>query len=420
MNKGEKQVLVTKFAYDHNQQNQLFHFQNQAFSSVWKYVHGLKAGNIVTCLGLFIFCLLFMGCQTQNLSDRLEQESNPQLSQLSLPEQRVIHIFKQASPSVVYITSMSRVRDRFSLSLYEREEGTGTGFIWDKEGHIVTNYHVIKEGNLAQVALTQHHQEINQKELQEVFSAKLVGIAPNRDLAVLKIDAPPDLLKALPVGNSNSLQVGQSVLAIGNPFGFDQTLTTGVISGLGREIKSVTQRIIKGVIQTDAAINPGNSGGPLLNSLGRLIGVNTAIYSPSGAYAGIGFAVPIDTVKRVVPQLIKYGREVRPSLGVDLDEGRFSRRYDLPGALILKVAPNGPAAQKGLRGFSFRRSNLIWGDFILKINDRATPHAEAVYQMLDELKVGEQVVLHIQRNLGKKAQIFRVEIILSAELDSFE
>ena len=365
---------------------------------------------------MYFFVYLYFGvaCQTQTPASQ-EQDEQLEKVLLSRSEQNIINRFQIASPSVVHITSMSLLRGRFRLSMYEREEGTGSGFVWDKQGHIVTNYHVIKQGNLAQVAL--HNDQSQLDQTQKVFDAKLIGVAPNRDLAVLKINAPDTLIKALPLGQSQNLKVGQSVLAIGNPFGFDQTLTTGIISGLGREIKSVTNRIIKGVIQTDAAINPGNSGGPLLDSRGQVIGINTAIYSPSGAYAGIGFAVPIDTVKRVVPQLIKYGREIRPSLGMELDESLLSKSYQLPGALVIKVQDGSPAQKLGMKGLSWTRRGLVLGDFILTINKKPCPDAESIYQHLDDFKVGEQVTLLVQSGLGARARQREVKLQLVSEFD---
>ncbi len=219
-------------------------------------------------------------------------------------------------------------------------EGTGSGFIWDEGGHIVTNYHVIKGADGAHVTLADH----------TTYRASLVGAAPDKDLAVLHIDAPKDKLVPIRIGNSTDLQVGQMAYAIGNPFGLDLTLTTGVISALGREIQSVTKRTIKNVIQTDAAINPGNSGGPLLDSAGRLIGVNTAIYSPSGSSAGIGFAIPVDEVNRVVPQLIKNGKVERPGLGVQVAHDQLARELGVQkGAVIVRAFRNSPAAKAGLR-----------------------------------------------------------------------
>ncbi|MCZ6452167.1 MAG: trypsin-like peptidase domain-containing protein, partial [Deltaproteobacteria bacterium] len=214
---------------------------------------------------------------------------------LSVEESLTIALFRKASPSVVNITTLTVRRDVFTLNLLEIPEGTGSGFVWDNAGHIVTNYHVIQNADVAQVTLAD----------QSTLKARRIGVAPDKDLAVLQIDVAKSRLRPIPIGSSNNLRVGQKVYAIGNPFGLDQTLTTGVISALGREIESVTRRPIRGVIQTDAAINPGNSGGPLLDSAGRLIGVNTQIFSPSGASVGIGFAIPVDTVNRVVPQLIR-------------------------------------------------------------------------------------------------------------------
>src|SRR5262245_59851892 len=211
---------------------------------------------------------------------------------LNAEERATIALFRQASPSVVYITTVARQRDFFSLNIAEIPQGSGSGFIWDQEGHIITNFHVIQGASGDKVTLADH----------SVWDAQLVGVAPDHDLAVLSIKAPKNQLRPLALGTSADLEVGQSVFAIGNPFGLDQTLTTGIISALGREINATTGRTIAGVIQTDAAINPGNSGGPLLDSAGRLIGVNTAIFSPSGSYSGIGFAVPVDTVNRIVPQ----------------------------------------------------------------------------------------------------------------------
>ena len=235
---------------------------------------------------------------------------------LSEIEKTNIDIYKKAKPSVVHITSIALERDEWSLNVQEVPEGTGSGFIWDDGGHIVTNYHVIKDAQAASVMLADH----------TPWRASLVGAAPDKDLAVLHIDAPKSQLVPITIGSSEDLQVGQMAYAIGNPFGLDLTFTTGVISALGREIQSVTRRSIKNVIQTDAAINPGNSGGPLLDSAGRLIGVNAAIYSPSGGNIGIGFAIPVDEVNRVVPVLIKKGKLDRAGLGAQIlaDQSRGS------------------------------------------------------------------------------------------------
>jgi S1-C subfamily serine protease len=216
-------------------------------------------------------------------------------------ETATIALFKSSAPSVVHITTHSVARDFFSLNVHKIPRGSGTGFVWDNLGHIVTNFHVVDGADIAYVSFGD----------RDDSPARLVGAAPEKDLAVLKIDIDPARLRPLPLGTSSDLEVGLKALAIGNPFGLDHTLTTGIISALGREIESSTGLPIKDVIQTDAAINPGNSGGPLLDSSGKLIGVHTAIFSPSGTYAGIGFAIPVDVVKWVVPELIKHGKVIR-------------------------------------------------------------------------------------------------------------
>src|SRR6266576_815207 len=251
-----------------------------------------------------------------------------------LPNERsTIALFRQASPAVVNITAIGVEQDLFSLNLYQIPQGTGSGFVWDTNGDIITNFHVIQNADAAQVTLAD----------QSNWKAQVVGAAPDKDLAVLRIDAPASRLHPIPIGTSKDLQVGQSVYAIGNPFGLDQTLTTGVISALNREIESVTRRPIQGVIQSDAAINPGNSGGPLLDSAGRLIGVNTAIYSPSGSNAGIGFAIPVDVVNRVVPELIRNGRVPTPGIGIVAGDETLGMRLGIKGVVVVRTVPGSPA-----------------------------------------------------------------------------
>ncbi|MBU1433001.1 trypsin-like peptidase domain-containing protein, partial [Myxococcota bacterium] len=277
---------------------------------------------------------------------------------LSDGESRDIALFAAASPAVVFITNIALYKRPFQLDPDALPQGAGTGLIWDERGHIVTNFHVIAHADALRVTLAD----------QRDVPAKIIGVAPNQDLAVLKIDLT-DLPPPLRVGRSDDLQVGQHVLAIGNPFGLDRSLTTGVVSALDRSIQAMSGRMIQGVIQTDASINPGNSGGPLLDSAGRLIGVNTAIKSPSGASAGIGFAVPVDTLKRVIPQLIKHGRLTRPQLGVRAAHAAISRRIGLEGVLLLEVTPGGLADQLGLKGTRRGRSGrLILGDVLLALN----------------------------------------------------
>jgi S1-C subfamily serine protease len=310
-------------------------------------------------------------------------------------EQATIDLFQRASPSVVQITSLQNRRSRIHFNVMEIPQGTGSGFVWDDRGHVVTNYHVIQNADRAEVTLSDN----------SVWSADIVGVAPDKDLAVLKIDAPPGKLGGIAVGTSADLQVGQKVFAIGNPFGLDQTLTTGIISGLGREIQSVTRRPIYDVIQTDAAINRGNSGGPLLDSHGRLIGVNTAIYSPSGASAGVGFAVPVDTVNRIVPQLIQHGRIVRPGLGIHIGNDQLADQLNLQGVLVIDVPPDSAAGTAGLEGAQAAPSGRwILGDIIVAVDGEAVRNSSDLYRVLDQREVGETVTLTVDRN-GKRRDL---------------
>jgi len=268
-----------------------------------------------------------------------------------------------------------------TLDVTEIPQGTGSGFVWDQTGHIVTNFHVVQAGDRASVTLKDG----------TTYPAQIVGTAPDKDVAVLKIDAPPQKLLPLPIGQSATLKVGQKVLAIGNPFGLDQTLTTGVISGLGREIKSVSGRSIFDVIQTDASINPGNSGGPLLDSAGRLIGINTAIYSPSGANAGIGFAVPVDTVNSIVPQLLKYGKLTRPALGIQPVPDQVAIQNGIDGVAILGVNPGGAAEKAGLGAVTQRADGFGLGDLIVKIDTMEIHRSSDLFHALDSHKVGDEI-----------------------------
>ena len=307
-----------------------------------------------------------------------------------LPEERAtVSLFHETQPSVVYITTLARQRrvDLFGRRFDRVQDGTGSGFLWDDKGHVVTNFHVIRNAETYQVTLHD----------QTTWPATRVGIDPDMDLAVLRIDAPPEKLRPIPVGSSNDLQVGQSVLAIGNPFGLDYTLTTGVISALGREVESITGRELEGVIQTDAAINPGNSGGPLLDSSGRLIGVNTQIVSSSGAWAGIGFAIPVDTVNWVVPELIGHGRVNRPQLGVTLVEGaRVRPRVD--GVVVWEVARNSGADRAGLRGVrQTRRGSIVLGDVITAIEGQPVRSVPDIRAVLEGQQPGDTVTVRLLR-----------------------
>jgi S1-C subfamily serine protease len=309
---------------------------------------------------------------------------------LAADEKSTIEIFRNVSPSVVHITTLTRRRDRLRLNVTEIPEGTGTGFLFDDAGHIVTNFHVIRSAQAARVSLADN----------STWSARLVGYEPNKDLAVLKIDAPAERLRKIDIGSSSDLQVGQKVFAIGCPFGLDQTLTTGVISGLGREIESVGGLPIEGVIQTDAAINPGNSGGPLLDSSGRLIGVNTMIVSRSGTYSGVGFAVPVDIVNLVVPELIKHGRIERAVLGVSLFEDSITRQLGIQqGALVRDVFKNGGAARVGIRPtFEDDDGDIHLGDVLVEVAGRPIRTTLDLLKALDGRKPGESVRVALQRD----------------------
>ena len=309
---------------------------------------------------------------------------------LAADELANIDIFKKASPSVVHITSLGAQRDLFSPTVQRVPRGTGTGFVWDDQGHIVTNFHVIQGATGARVTLAD----------QSSYDASLVGAFPDRDLAVLRIAAPKNKLPPLAVGSSRDLLVGQRVYAIGNPFGLDQTLTVGIVSALNREIESFNQRTIRGVVQTDAAINPGNSGGPLLDSAGRLIGVNTQIASPSGASAGIGFAIPVDEVNRIVPRLIRDGRFVRPALGVSAGSPALARAQNLPiGVALVQVAAGSAAAKAGLIPFRRdARGDIQAGDVITAINDEAIGDVDSMLNQLERHQPGDTVTLTLWRS----------------------
>jgi S1-C subfamily serine protease len=300
-------------------------------------------------------------------------------------EKGVEYLFSISSPSVVYITTSSYKQDYWSRDVYEVPSGTGSGFIWDTEGHIITNFHVINGADKAEVTLSD----------RTSYSADLVGYSKEKDLAVLKIKAPQKKLKPIKTGKSTNLRVGQFVLAIGNPFGLDYTLTTGVISALDREIQSQSGVPIRDIIQTDAAINPGNSGGPLLNSSGELIGVNTAIYSPSGGSSGIGFAIPVDVVRWVVSDIMKFGEVRRAVIGVSTVRDYNARAYGIDkGVIIYSVYQGSAAARAGLQGTT--KNSL--GDIITGINGNAVKNNADLILTLEKYKAGDKVQLTILRD----------------------
>ncbi len=323
---------------------------------------------------------------SQNLDPNAQPRIVTDRGDLASDEQATIKLFQTASTSVVYITTSS-IR-RYNFNLFEIPQGTGSGFIWDDDGHIVTNFHVIEGASRFKVTLAD----------KSTRQATVVGTAPDRDLAVLKIEGSTADLKKIAVGSSDDLMVGQKVLAIGNPFGLDQTLTTGVISALGREIKSRTGQRIEGVIQTDAAINPGNSGGPLLDSAGRLIGVNTAIFSPSGAFSGIGFAIPVDEVNRVVPQVIQHGRVYRAGLGVSILPDSVARDLELVGVIINQVGANSAAASAGFKPLRRAESGAPLFDLIVKIDDQQISSGNDLHSALYKHSVGDEINIEIVRN----------------------
>jgi S1-C subfamily serine protease len=319
---------------------------------------------------------------------------------LAADEKNTIEIFKETSSSVVFVTSIAIRRNFFSLNAVEIPQGTGSGIVWDTDGRIVTNFHVISDANTIEVTMAD----------KSKWKASLIGVAPDKDLAVLKIQAPARLLQPISIGDSKSLQVGQKVFAIGNPFGLDQTMTSGIISALEREIQAITGRVIRGVIQTDAAINPGNSGGPLLDSAGRLIGINTAIYSPSGAYAGIGFAVPVDEVNRVIPLLIQNGKLIKPGLGVSLADSRISERLGVKGMIIVEVYEGSGASKAGLQPTQQYAGEIILGDIITRVDGKSIRNFDDIRDVLDGHSVGDVVPVTIERR--------GVEMDVTVELDT--
>lgn len=317
------------------------------------------------------------------------------LAQLTEDEKNTIEVVKKTQNSVVYITNIQLVRDFFTWTEEAVPRGSGSGFIWDDQGHIITNYHVIEDGDLFNVTLP------NQEERQ----AKLIGKEPNKDIAVLKIEGNLKGLQPVKIGSSSNLQVGQKVIAIGNPFGFDHTVTTGIVSALGRSMPGVGGVTIRDMIQTDAAINPGNSGGPLLNSAGELIGMNTMIISRSGTSSGVGFAIPVDTIKKIVPQIIKFGKVIRPGLGISLLSDRYGQQLGIEGVVIYEVPPDSEAYQKGLRGLTRSRlGRLVIQDVIKEIDGKKVRSYDDLYNLLDSYNIGDKVTLTVERN-GKTRKV---------------
>ncbi|HXI01905.1 MAG TPA: trypsin-like peptidase domain-containing protein, partial [Candidatus Saccharimonadales bacterium] len=288
-----------------------------------------------------------------------------------------------------FVTTIALRRSLFSLDVMQIPQNTGSGFVWDSDGHIVTNFHVVEGGRAFSVTLAD----------QTTLDADVVGVSQDNDLAVLQVKAPKEKLPPIDIGSSGSLVVGQTVMAVGNPFGLDHTLTVGVVSALGRELEAPNGRTIHDVIQTDAAINPGNSGGPLLDSSGRVVGINSAIYSPSGVSAGIGFAVPIDTIKRLVPQIIQYGKPIRPGVGIHVLPDSATQRLGLQGVVIRDVTPDGPADRAGLVGLRRDRSGrILLGDVIVAIDGDPVQDMDDLMHAFETRGVGADVTVTVERD----------------------
>jgi S1-C subfamily serine protease len=343
-------------------------------------------------ISVLAFSFLLPNLQIMWATMNAEPRTVAARGELSDSEKTNIEIFRQASPSVVFITTLTNHVNQWTRDITRIPQGTGSGFIWDNNGHVVTNYHVVKGAAEVYVRLDD----------QRSFKAVLIGASPEHDLAVLRLPMPVKLPPALPIGTSHDLQVGQAMYAIGNPFGLDHTLTTGVISALNRSIGTDEGVTIKDLIQTDAAINPGNSGGPLLDSAGRLAGINTALFSPSGVYAGIGFAVPVDTVNRVVPQLIARGHYQRPTLGISVDDRinrLIKRQLKVEGVPILAIEPGSAAANAGLRGARILGNDgIVPGDIIQNIGSYEIKDTATLLDALDNYRIGDKVDVRFLRD----------------------
>jgi S1-C subfamily serine protease len=357
---------------------------------------------LVIALSLLLVLQAWLPRMLERSAEHAEPRSITPRGDLAEDEKSTIKLFEQSSKSVVFITTSQVGRD-YSFNVLEIPRGSGSGFIWDEAGHIVTNFHVVKDASRVKVTLPD----------QSTWSAQVVGYSEERDLAVLKISTAGVALEPLSIGESSNLQVGQKVFAIGNPFGLDQTLTTGIVSGLGRQLRSESG-VMEDLIQTDAAINPGNSGGPLLDSAGRLIGVNAAIYSPSGASAGIGFAIPVDAVQRVVPQLIKYHRVLHSGFGARYAPDQVMQRLGLEGVMIAEVEPRSSAAGAGLRGLKRGdEGEILLGDLIVAVDGAPVSQVQELQKLLDKHETGEKVKLTITRNAKtRRPEHLEVEVTL--------
>lgn len=358
---------------------------------------------LIILIGLLALLFLLPRFEAFWISIHAEPRAVTARGALSETEKMNIEIFRQASPAVVYITTLTDTLNLWTRDITRIPRGTGSGFIWDRHGHIITNFHVLRGASVIRVRMNDHR----------TFNAVLVGASPDHDIAVLRIPIVSNMPAPLPIGSSSDLQVGQMMYAIGNPFGLDQTLTTGVVSALNRSLYNENGSEIKGLIQTDAAINPGNSGGPLLDSAGRLVGINTAIYSPSGAYAGIGFAVPVDTVNRIVPQLIAKGHYQRPRLGITIDDKMnkvITDEVGIKGVVVIGVREGSPAHHAGLRGMKMlTEDGATIGDIILSIDGHQVEDTGALLDRLEKYYRGDRVKLTYLRERKEKSTMITLE-----------
>jgi S1-C subfamily serine protease len=362
---------------------------------------------VVACLSIVLILVIlvpiagllvwwFWPAGGSGLNPRIQPRLVAARGELTDLEKTNIEIYEKVSPCLAQVTSMAQRNNLFGLNVQEVPEGVGSGYIWDQDGHIVTNYHVVRGADAAQVTLSDHSS----------YEAEQIWAYPDEDIAVIWIRAPRRKLQPITIGSSHDLKVGQMSYALGDPFGLDQTMTMGIISALDRQIESVNHTTIRGVIQTSAPINPGNSGGPLLDSAGRLIGMNTAILSPSRTFAGIGFAIPVDEINQVVTQLIQHGKVVRPALGVQVAQDQQAQRLGVDhGAVIMRVLPNSAAEEAGLKGVTRDRSgNIVAGDVIVALDGKPINNLQDLYAALQGHQVGDTVTLTIERD-GKRQDV---------------
>ncbi len=317
-------------------------------------------------------------------------------------ERNTIAVFREAAASTVFVTQKRVVVDYLAGTAEEVAAGSGSGFVWDDAGDIVTNFHVVKDAESLSVTF----------QGQQTFVARVVGVEPRKDIAVIRVEAPASLLKPVPASQHVTLEVGEKTIAIGNPFGLDHSITTGIVSALGRQVHGIGGVTIRDMIQTDAAINPGNSGGPLLDSAGQLIGMNTMIFSKSGSSAGIGFAVPVSTIARVVPQILKSGKAEQLGLGIQVDPlSRLERRLGVRGVVVLAVPEGSLAAKAGLRGISQTARGLQLGDVVVGVDAAKVGDFDDLYNALDVHHAGDKVTVKVRR--GEETVTLPVEVVSS-------